>query len=81
MTKRSKRDEKIIKGMQKSYRFSEIKIFLENFGFKTEKKGTSHYIFRKEPYPHITIVVHVNQVKHFYVKRAIQILKEYEILT
>ena len=81
MTKREKRFENILKGNQASYRFADIRNFLEHHGFKVKMKGSSHCIFRKEPYPHITLVIHHNKIKGFYVKRAVQIMKDYEIIS
>lgn len=80
MTKQDKRFEKIIRGNQKYYRFSDIKNFLEYYHFETEANGSSHYIFRRNPYPHITIVTHNNKIKNYYIKRAVQILRYYKIL-
>jgi hypothetical protein len=80
MTSREKRFSRIISGSFKSYRFSDIRNFLEHHNFVAEIKGTSHCIFRRNPYPHINIVIHHNHVKGCYVKRAIQILKEFDII-
>ena len=35
----------------------------------------------REPFPHIALVIHHNQIKGFYVKRAVQILREYNLIS
>ena len=80
MTSKEKRFEKIIQGKQKSYKFSDIKSILGHYGFRVENAKSSHFIFRHPNCPHITIVTHDNQVKQYYVKRAVEILKENQII-
>ena len=80
MTSREKRFEKIITGKAKVYAFEDIRNFLEHYGFKASKARSSHFIFRRKSYPHITIVTHKQNVKAVYVKRMVQILRDYHIL-
>jgi len=80
VNKKAKRFDKIIDGKQKEYVFTDIKNFLGFYGFEAEMSGSSHCIFRKKPFPHITIVVHNHRVKGYYVKRAVQILKSHQII-
>jgi predicted RNA binding protein YcfA (HicA-like mRNA interferase family) len=80
MTKRDKRIFRLINGKQDAYDFADVRNLLEHYGFTAEINGSSHCIFRRQPYPHITLVVHHNKIKAFYVKRAIEILKEYDLI-
>ena len=80
MTQKEKRFDKITGLKLKTYLFADIKNFLESYDFTTESKGSSHFIFRRETFPHITIVTHNNQVKKVYVKRMVEIMLEYQIL-
>jgi hypothetical protein len=81
MTSREKRFHEILDGRQTDYRFADVRDFLVHYGFKAKMRGTSHVIFRKESYPHIPLVVHHNRIKGIYVKRAVQLLKAYEIIS
>ena len=80
MTSRDKRFAKIIFGNKTNYRYDWVKNFLEYYYFYPEKQGSSHIIFRRNPYPHITIVTHGNHVKRWYVKNAIKILRKFQII-
>lgn len=80
MNKRIKRFERILGLKQQYYSFAEVSNFLEYYGFKAKKKGSSHFIFRREGFTHIIIVAHGKMVKKVYVKDAIKQLKYYSIL-
>jgi hypothetical protein len=80
MTSREKRFRSIVGGGLKTYRFADIRNFLEYHGFCAEMKGGSHCTFRRKLYPHITIVMHHGHVKGCYVRRAVQILKDFDII-
>ena len=81
MTKQEKNFLKIIKGKKVTYSFDEVRIFLEHYGFEMKNSGSSHFIFRRAGFPHITLVNHGNQVKRVYVKNMVKILKHYSILS
>lgn len=81
MTKREKKFQEIIQSDKTAYDYGHVDAFLRYYGFDCESQGSSHYIYRRREYPHITLVVHHNKVKRWYVKRAVQILIEYKIIS
>ncbi len=55
MTKADKLRTKILSGVKKNIRFSDLCTFLKQTGFTPEQNATSHQVFRKEGYPKIVI--------------------------
>lgn len=81
MTKKQKRFDDILAGNKSEYSFEEIDNFLRHHNFQCVSPKSSHFIYRRKSFPHITLVVHHKKVKRWYVKRAVQILKQYKILS
>lgn len=55
-------------------RFKEIETILYNYGYMLINSKGSHFRFKKEHFLPITIVVHNNKVKKWYVKDMCKIL-------
>jgi len=73
----SKKDKliKTMKNNPKDVSFEEIKRLLENNGYTCHNSGSSHFVFRKENSPHITIPYN-KPIKAIYVKQVLAILGE-----
>jgi len=55
-------------------RFKEIETILYNYGYVLINSKGSHFRFKKKQFSPITIVVHSNKVKKWYVKDMCKIL-------
>ena len=55
-------------------RFRQVQSILYSFSYKLKNSKGSHFRFKKDNFPSITIVVHGNKVKKWYVKRMGKIL-------
>lgn len=55
-------------------RFQQVQTMLYSFSYKLVNSKGSHFRFKKNSFPSITIVAHRNKVKKWYVKRMCRIL-------
>ena len=55
-------------------RFKEVQAILYNYGYNLMNSKGSHFRFKKKDFPSITIVVHRNKVKKWYIKDMCKIL-------
>lgn len=72
------RKDKVLQKMAnnpKNISFEELKIILENSGYKGENSGGSHWVFRKDGEVSLTIP-YKRPVKIIYVKRVLKALEE-----
>jgi predicted RNA binding protein YcfA (HicA-like mRNA interferase family) len=63
-----------MKNNPKNVEFEDIKKLLEDNGYACSNSGSSHYVFRKSGFDHITIP-RAKPIKAIYVKQAIEILE------
>ena len=64
--------------MAPSTPFRTIKKLLESNGWYLNRVRGSHHIFKHERLPTVSIPVHKNQVKAFYVKEIEKLIREAE---
>jgi hypothetical protein len=77
MTKREKLIEKL-RNNPRNARFEQIDSLLTYYGFERRqtKSGTSHYVYKREGYPPITVPYKRPFINSVYVKQVIRILDE-----
>ena len=73
MSKKSKLLE-AMKNNPKNIDFNDIKRLLLDNGYECTNNGSSHYVFRKDGYSHITIPF-ARPIKAIYVKQVLEILE------
>ncbi len=64
----------LIKNNPKNVDFKKLKKLLASFGYECVNTGGSHFVFRKQNYPSITIPLR-RPIKAIYVKKVLQILE------
>ncbi|SMN02339.1 hypothetical protein SPONN_868 [uncultured Candidatus Thioglobus sp.] len=64
----------LIKNNPNNVDFKKLKKLLEGFGYKCINTGGSHFVFRKQNQPSITIPFK-RPIKAIYVKKVLQILR------
>ena len=75
MTKREKLIERL-RNNPKNARFEQIDSLLTYYGFECKKKGSSHFVYKREGYPPVTVPYKKSFINSVYVKRVLQILDE-----
>lgn len=63
-----------MKNNPKNIDFADIKKLLEDTGYTCSNSGSSHYVFRKAGFEHITIPF-AKPIKAIYVKQVLEILE------
>jgi predicted RNA binding protein YcfA (HicA-like mRNA interferase family) len=63
-----------IKNNPKNIDFADIKKLLEDAGYTCSNSGSSHYVFRKVGFEHITIPF-AKPIKAIYAKQVLEILE------
>jgi len=68
-----------VRGLSPNLRFEELKKILESYGYimNAPKGGSSHYTFRKNGYPPITIPKH-KPIKKIYIEMVREIVRREE---
>ena len=56
--------------------FDEISRYLKHYGFLLDRVNGSHHIFKNSEEMSITIPVHNGRIKYYYVKKAVDLIKE-----
>jgi len=64
--------------MAPSIPYRNVKKLLVGHGWYLDRIRGSHHVFKHERYPTVSIPVHKNQVKAFYVKEIEKLIREAE---
>ena len=56
--------------------FDEISRYLKHYGFSLDRINGSHHVFKNLEEMSIIIPVHNGRIKYYYVKKAVDLIKE-----